>query len=311
MGARSYWSSWGTLRRLTRLLGRQRPDVLQTFLFHANVLGPWAARRAGLDVPIVTGIRVAERQRSWHRWVARRTAHWATRHVCVSQSVADFTARATRIDPQSLMVIPNGVDVSRFEHVPATDSTSLGLAPGRRAIVFVGRLDVQKGIDALLEQLPRVFASQESHDLLLVGSGPEEPNLRRQVEKLGIGGRVHFAGRRSDVPAILAASDVLVLPSRWEGMPNVLLEAMASGKPVVAMAAEGVAEILGAESGAQLVPLGDMQVFMQKLLAVLGDPALRARFGAANRHRVAQHFALEKMVAAYADLYEELARAAR
>ncbi len=290
---------------MTDLLRTNRPDILQAFLFHANVLGPWAARCAGV-ARVLTGIRVAERQRSWHRWIARRTAHWANRHVCVSQSVADFTARVTGLDPQSLLVIPNGVDVGRFEQVAPIDLASLGLPAGRRAFACVGRLDVQKGVDWLIDRMPGVFAAQQSHDLLVVGTGPQQRSLLRRAAKLGIAERVHFAGLRSDVPAILAAIDVLVLPSRWEGMPNIVLETMASGKPVVASDVEGVAELIGPENAEQIVPGGNPQAFSQQLLKMLENPPLAAALGERNARRVRAHFPIEKMVAAYEQLFESL-----
>ncbi len=304
LGAKSVWALPATLRRLTDLLKDYQPDVLQTFLFHANVLGSWAARRAGVP-RVVTGIRVAE-PRAWHRWVARQTAHWADRHVCVSQSVADFTVQVTGLDPQSLLVIPNGVDVSRFAQAVPVDLSLLGVPAGRSAFACVGRLDAQKGIDWLLDLLPGVFAGRQTHDLLLVGAGPEEPALRAEAARLGIVDRVHFAGLRADIPAILAAIDALVLPSRWEGMPNVLLQAMATGKPVLATDVEGVAELLGPAGADQMVPRSDPQAFSGKLLALLGEPSLRAQLGGQNAHRIAEQFTIERMVTAYERLYETL-----
>ncbi len=305
LGAASVLALPGTLRRMTDLLRAKRPDVVQTFLFHANVLGSWAARRAGV-ARVATGIRVAERRLAWHRWVARRTAGWADRHVCVSQAVADFTAKVTRLDPQSLLVIPNGVDAARFDGVVAADLTQLGLPAGRRAFSCIGRLDVQKGVDWLIGLLPSIFAAQNSHDLLIVGSGPQEQALGRQAAKLGVAKRIHFAGLRTDIPAILAAIDLLVLPSRWEGMPNILLESMASGKPVVATDVEGVAELLGAENAGQIVPVDRPQAFSQQLLKLLADRQLAGDLGERNAARIRTHFSIEAMVAAYERLFESL-----
>jgi glycosyltransferase involved in cell wall biosynthesis len=303
LGASSVWALPGTVRRLTALFRASRPDVLQSFLFHANVVGPWAARRAGVP-RVLTGIRVAERHSAWHRQVARRTAHWAARHVCVSQSVADFTSDVTRIDRQSLTVIPNGVDVSRFAGAAPLDLAGLGLPAGRRAFALVGRLERQKGADWLFDLLPGVFAAQASHDLLVVGSGPERRALESQAHRLGIASRVHFTGPRADIPGLLAAVNGLVLPSRWEGMPNVVLEAMASGKPVVATNVEGVAELLGPENAGQIVPAGDAQAFCEALVNLLGQPARAAELGRQNSRRIAEHFTLERMVAAYERLFE-------
>jgi starch synthase (maltosyl-transferring) len=117
---------------------------------------------------------------------------------------------------------------------------------------------------------------------------------------------VRFAGWRADIPAILAASASLVLPSQWEGMPNVVLEAMASRLPVVASDVEGVRELLGEGAKVQTVRFGDGRALAERLLRVLSDAQLAAELGAANRRRVAESFGIDRMVAAYGDLWESL-----
>ena len=304
LGARTVAAFPRTLRRLSSLLALNRPDVVQTFLFHANVLGAWAARRAGVR-HVLSGIRVAER-RTWHRWLARLTDRWVDRHVCVSQAVADFSAAVTGLAPQKLLVIPNGVDIARFQRAEIADLAEHGVPVGRAVFACVGRLDRQKGIDWLLDLMPQVFARQATHDLLVVGDGPQRAALRRRTAALGIAHRVHFAGFQQNIPGILAACDCLVLPSRWEGMPNILLEAMAAGRPVLATAAEGVDEILGPENEAQRVAGHSTQVFSDKLLTMLSQPTLRARLGAANTQLAEAKFSIERTVAAYERLYESL-----
>jgi glycosyltransferase involved in cell wall biosynthesis len=304
LGAKTVAAFPRTLRRLSSLLVLDRPDVMQTFLFHANVLGTWAARRAGVR-HVLSGIRVAER-RTWHRWLARLTDRWIDRHVCVSQAVADFSATRTGLPPEKLLVIPNGVDLARFQGAKIADLTKFGVSAGRAIFACVGRLEQQKGIDWLLDLMPQVFARHATHDLLVVGDGPQRAALERRTAALGIAHRVHFAGFQQNIPGILAACDCLVLPSRWEGMPNILLEAMAAGRPVLATAAEGVDEILGPEDEVQRVAGDNAQVFLDKLLTMLGQPALRARLGAANTELAEAKFSIGRTVAAYERLYESL-----
>ncbi len=304
LGARRLVQAPWILRRLARRMAADAPEIVQTFLFHANVLGALAARRSGVP-HVVSGIRVAEHRYRWHLALARWSDRWVERHVCVSQAVQDFSRARGRLPQQKLIVIPNGVDVARFAAARPCDLAAFGVEAGHRVITHVGRLDEQKGATELVRLMPQVLQKFDEHDLLLVGAGPQRASLERLTRELGLDRRVHFAGFRDDVPEILAASDLLVLASQWEGMPNVVLEAMAAGKPVVASGVEGVAELLGA-SAAQIAPAGNPQVFAEKVTAILQNPALAAQLGSQNRRRAEQLFSLEAMAAAYQQLYRSL-----
>lgn len=305
LGARRGWHIPGALRRLKRLLAEQKPDVLQTFLFHANVVGRIAARRAGVR-RVVSGIRVAERQSRWHLWIDRLTAGLVDRYVCVSQAVATFSAERGGLPADRLVVIPNGIDAQRYPAERPADLASCGLRTDRRVVMYVGRLDRQKGVRWLLETAPLWLGRLPDFDLLLVGKGPEQGALEAVCRQRGLSDRVHLAGWRNDVPEILAASDLLVLPSRWEGMPNAVLQAMASRLPVLATDVEGVRELLGPAADAQVVRYGDTETFSEKLVALMSDRSLASELGRRNRERVAEEFTLEGMVTAYRGLWESL-----
>jgi len=291
---------------LRRHFAVERPRIVQAFLFHANVAATLAARLSGVP-HMVTGIRVDEPHRRWRLALSGSIDRWVERHVCVSRAACDFSLRRAGLPQGKLVVIPNGVDVDRFAGAPPSSLESLGVRPDRRIITFIGRLDEQKGLAWLVDLMPRIFARLSGHDLLLVGSGPQRALLERLVADRGLSERVHFAGFREDVPGILAASDLLVLPSRWEGMPNVILEAMASGKPVVASDVEGVAEALGEGASPQTVPAGDAEGFVHKVLTNVTDARLRALLGEQNQARARDVFGLQAMVDAYERLYQSLA----
>jgi glycosyltransferase involved in cell wall biosynthesis len=298
------WEIVRVLRRLTRLLRQKPPDLVQTFLFHANIVGRVAARRAGVR-RVVSGIRVAERGSRWHLWVERWTDGLVDCHVCVSQAVARFSATETGLPPEKLKVIPNGIDVAAYPAQKAANLDGFGVPPGHDVVVYVGRLQRQKGVRWLVRSAPGWLARLPECDLLLVGDGPQREQLERLCEEMGIAGRVHFAGWRPDVPEILAASRLLVLPSRWEGMPNVVLEAMASRLPVVATQVEGTDELLG--PGARTVPFGDSEALAEKIVALVRDPPAAAQLGVVNRARAEKGFSLPAMVSAYEKLWESLA----
>lgn len=300
---RSKWQAPWMVAALARLLREQRPQIVQSFLYHANVVGTLAARTA--DVPhAVMGIRVADPRRM-RSWLERRLAGSAQRIVCVSQSVAEF-CRARGFPADKLEVIPNGVDASRFEGVPPLDLAELGMPPGRKAILFIGRLHVQKDLHELIAAAPRMLARLPDHDLVIVGEGPQQAALQRLAGELDIAGRVHFAGWRADVPAILAAAEMLVLPSRWEGMPNVVLEAMAAARPVVATQVEGVVELLGELASEQAVSVGDLEGFTERIVQLAQNSQLSSELGIRNRTRVLDEFSLQTMVEKYERLFASL-----
>ncbi|MBI2827320.1 MAG: glycosyltransferase [Planctomycetia bacterium] len=292
-------------RRLSDAWRAWQPHIVQTFLYHANLIGRMAARRAAVPY-VVCGIRVAEQRRGVRLWVDRRGDRLVDRYVCVSQAVADFS-RARGLPAEKLVVIPNGIEVAKYDNIEPVAPADLGLPPGRRLVAYIGRLDRQKGLDWMLANARLWLDRLPRHDLVLVGDGPQRAELERSVRRLGIDKRVHFTGWRSDVPGILAGSELLVLPSRWEGMPNVVLEAMASRQPVLCTDVEGVRELLGEDAHPQVVSFGDSADWSDKLVTLATDRQLAESLGKRNRRRVQARFTRAAMVQAYESLYLSLA----
>ena len=303
------WSFLGGFFKLRRLLKKRKPDIFLSFLFHANFLGRLAARSVGVQ-HILSGIRVAERKAKWHLRLDRWTSRFVEKYVCVSRSVADFSETVGGLPRSKLVVIPNGVDVDRFKNAEKADLSVVGVPPETKKAIFIGRLDYQKGVDQLLDLVPNWLERCPDWELLVVGGGTPQGGTRglqsplsqrergHDVTALPYGGaakRVHFLGWRSDVLELLAASDLLVLPSRWEGMPNVVLQAMAAGLPIVSTPVEGVAELLGDAATEQIA---EIDRFVDRLIAVPQIPGLGER----NRRRVAEHFAIERTVTEYETL---------
>ena len=287
--------------KLRRLLKLQKPLVLQSFLFHANFLARFAAYSAGVP-HVFCGIRVAEKQANWHLFLDRLTSRFVEHYVAVSCGVADFTAEKGKISREKISVIPNGIDSDRF--LPRSETTKTS---PKRAI-FVGRLHPQKGIDWLLETCPHWMPQLPDWELCLVGKGAEQHVQRYEKTRDSLGNlknRIHFLGWRADVAELLAQSDLLLLPSRWEGMPNVLLQAMSCKLPVLATNVEGVVEILGENlAEPQTVVFGETEKFCAKLLNFANSLNFAIEIGQENRKRVQDVFSLEKMVHSYEKLWE-------
>lgn len=290
------------VRQLAASFREHQIEVAQSFLFHANIVMARAAMAAGVK-RLATGIRVAD-PRGWRNALERLATSRADRYVCVSQSVAEFLRRRS-FQSEKLVVIPNGVELQRWKNAQAADLSQIGIAASRQALLFVGRLDSQKGIDRFLCELPALFRALPAHDLLVVGRGPLEQQLQRMASGMAIHERVHFVGWRENIPALMQASAMLVLPSLWEGMPNVVLEAMAAGKPVVATQSEGTVELLGLGALAQTVPVGDWAGFRSLVIEIATDATLAAKLSQQNQQR-AEQFSLKRVAERYERLYESL-----
>ena len=302
LNARRPTDFFPAVRRLRRFLKERETQIAQSFLFHANLVTRFALRGVG-GCCVVSGIRVAERGAAWHRWLDRATHGMVNKYVCVSSSVEDFTARVTKIPRDKLFAIPNGIDQAHYSSAKPADLPML--TPGKRLVTYIGRLEAQKSLTQLIQCAADWLGRLPDCDLLIVGHGPQEAILRSQCESLGISHRVHFLGWRADIPAILAASRLLVLASAWEGMPNVVLEAMASGLPVAVTCVEGISELLGETTSEQSVPYGDWDRFSGLICSILADNSLAERLGRANRQRAAD-FSFDRMVDAYESLWRSL-----
>jgi glycosyltransferase involved in cell wall biosynthesis len=193
-------------------------------------------------------------------------------------------------------IVPNGVDLNRF-------AGAWSPVPGR--ILMVGRLAAPKRPDLALRALARVRARVPAAELHLAGDGPLEPEARALARELGIEDAVRFLGRRDDVAALLREAAVALLASDYEGSPLSVIEAMATGVPVVATAAGGVDELVVDGTTGVLAPPRDADALGEALVRVLSDPAAGAAMGAAGKRAAHERLSTERMVAETVALYEE------
>lgn len=294
----------GETRRLARIVGEHDPDVVHLHASKAGLAGRLAirGRRPTVFQPHSWSFEAVEGMArrgatAWERFGAR----WASAIVCVSEGERERGAEAG-IEGRWQVVL-NGVDLQRYSFATDADREAarerLGLGPEPLA-ACIGRLSPQKGQDVLLDAWPSVRERVPGATLALLGEGP----LREELEDLGVVG-VRFAGQRDDVPDWLAAVDVVVLASRWEGMALTMLEAMARGRSVVTTAVSGAEEAIAGGAGA-VVPIDDPRALADAIAARLSDATLVAAEGATGRSRAEQRYDLRRSTTAIADLYGEL-----
>jgi len=292
--------------RLKRHIQALQPDLVQTWIFAANSYGRAAALSAKVK-RIVASERCVDPWKSWHelaidRWLAKRT----DRIIVNSSGVRDFYVHHG-ITPDKFCLIPNG------EPAPAPSTLSresllaeLGLPADTRIIGAVGRLWPQKRIKDLIWAADLLKVIRADVHLLIIGDGPERERLERFQRNVRIEDKVHFLGQRSDVQQMLPHFDVLWLASAYEGLPNVIMEAMSHAVPVVASNISGNRDLVVSGETGFLVPLGDRAGFAKFTNKLLDDAELARRMGEAGRQRIVADFSVERMVARHADLYREL-----
>lgn len=270
-----FWD-FRSIIRLRRHLKQFAPHAILSFLHQANIAGRIAGRIAGVPV-IVSGIRVADRRLSL-AITERLTAHLADHFVAVSNSVAETHRKYCGIAFNRMSVILNGVDVDSIRMTPATSRDSLGLSSDDTVLLFAGRLTAQKApLDLLRAYSELSTETRKNVKLLFVGEGPLRSALENLIHREQLSDCVRLLGWRADAVGIMKAADLLVLPSHWEGLPNVLLEARAAGLPVIAASADGVREAMsGLDTEACLYPAGDVDCLKKLLEEYLHSPQMAA-----------------------------------
>jgi glycosyltransferase involved in cell wall biosynthesis len=291
---------WQIRRRLSRL----RPDVLQYNDSHALTAAGIASW--GLGIPV----RVAMRHVLWPIRSPRRFRTFSNRIICVSRAVAEV-CRAAGLPPEMLRVVFAAADP---EAIRAGNRRQGRLAVGvddcQPMILVVAGLNENKGHNFLLDAMPTVFGRYPNACLALAGDGPRQEPLELQAKQLGIDAQVRFLGYRRDVPDLIQAADLLVLPSLAEGLPVTLIDAMFAGVPFVATAIGGIADLTGSddphgESVAWVVPPRDGTALATAILEALDNPEQRTLRADRARKRAQQMFTADCMVDAMLEVYRE------
>ncbi len=299
--------------RLRRLMKQLKIDVLQTHLPDSDLLALAAARLAGVPVRLYTfhstQFMPQRRRTSLRRRLRLRAtrlgAALATRLVAVSEAIGDNMVALAGLSRNRISVIPNGISPREFKAGadPIAVRREFGLGPDQPLIVTVGHLHSYKNQAMLIRAAARMSRSAPEARFLIAGEGDMRPRLEGLRDRLGLENSVWLPGRRRDVPSLLAAADVFVLTSRWEGLPVSVLEAMALARPVVVTRAPGCIEVVRDGLTGFVVEQDDDQALARRLIQLLNDPELAGEMGRRGLGRVEAAYSLEKNLDGLVDLF--------
>lgn len=304
---RGAWD-WRVVRRAIELCRREKVTIWHGHDYKTNLLGLLVRR--WYPMRLVTTV---------HGWVHRtiRTPiyyaldRWALRHyervICVSEDLV-AACRSLGLPDDRVIHISNAIDADDFSrrNSVAAAKRRLGWSEERSLIGAIGRLAPEKDLGLLIRAIAWLVTEGRDVGLVLAGDGPELPNLEQLIDDLRLRDRVRLLGFQSDLRPIYEALDIYALSSLREGLPNTVLEAMAFGVPVVATQVAGVPTLIDQGTNGLLTPIGDLNKFVSALACLLDDPPLRARFAAAGRATIENHYSFARRMAKVAAVYDKL-----
>lgn len=312
------WSQLGLLPRwnaLRRVLREWQPHTVHAFGLRAEVMARPAVRMYGQGASYISAAHSPDPSRSWVQVALDRlTSRWCDHFLAVSQTVAEGRRQRERWPVNKITVIPNGVEPppaeslepERRREIRLRLAQQLGLDPqGGPWLLMVANLRPMKGYGEALEALAVLAPQIPGLRLLAVGQDVARGAWAARARQLGIAERVTWAGYRENPAEFMAASDLFWMPSRWEGCPTALLEAMSWALPIVATRIGGVEEIARHEVEVLLVPVGDSQALASETHRILSDDLLARRLADSARKRVLESYSLQRMTQAHIQLYRQ------
>jgi glycosyltransferase involved in cell wall biosynthesis len=278
-------------------------------MFHANIPGRVVGRLAGVPI-ILTSRRNVNIGGGQRELLSRLTSGMDDLVIAVCELARQAEIERAGVSPEKVVTVYNGLDAAEFAGVDqeraALVRQGLAIPRGTPVVAAVGRLHPQKDFPTLLRAMARVHEAVPGARLLVVGDGMLRGDLEAQARSLELSSSVVFTGQRADVPELLNAVDLFALSSLWEGLPNVVLEAMAAGLPVVGTRVGGVPEVVVDGVTGILVPPRDPEALASGIAQLLSDSELSQRMGDAGRARVVEQYSVERMVRETEVLYEGL-----
>jgi glycosyltransferase involved in cell wall biosynthesis len=313
------WRDLRAVAALTRALKRLRPDIVHTHSSKAGIVGRAAARAARVPIIVhsIHGFGFHDGQPAWLRTgligLERAAAPLTTHFVAVSRANLERGAALRIVAPERATVIRSGIHIDAFVAAAAAAGApgraslrrELGLPDGAPLVGMVACLKPQKAPLDFVDAAARVSAARPEVRFVMVGDGELRPAVEARVRAVGLEGRLHLLGWRRDIPEVMAALDIVVLTSLWEGLPRVVPEAIAAGRPVVATAVDGTAEILRDGDNALVAAPGDKVGIAARIARLLSEPELGPRL-VGNARPLLSEFDIDAMVRAQESLYRRL-----
>ena len=293
---------------LLRELRRQKPDIVHAYLPRAYVAAGLAAWRRRVPVIVAgrRGFTSASAYRTvWWRILAGLANRVIDVQICNSNAVREVAVAEEGVKRERTRVIYNGIDLPSLNRAALPPE----LASADPQAVMVANFIAYKGHVHVLQAVAKVLQGRARFRLVLIGDGPQRPELERVAAELGLGEHIVFAGRRKDAAELVGAFDFSILGSSEESFPNALMESMAVAVPVISTRVGGVPELVDDRVHGLLVPFGDVAAMAQAITWMLDHPDERHQMGDAGRKRIAADFSTERMVAETEAAYEEFLKA--
>lgn len=311
------WRDFRALSQLRQVLRQQQYQVVHTHTSKGGILGRLAAKMAGIPAILHTvhGFAFHELSSPFQRLLYVRlektAAHWCDRLITVNEEDRLQALKYGIAKPEDIITVYNGIDTQPFDQallqVEQSSHEHSLVEPGSGLLVgMVARLAPSKAPLDFIHAASLVLSQRQDVKFVLVGDGPLQSQLEYEVNRLGLGDNILFTGFRQDVPQLLAAMDVFVLTTLWEGLPISLLEAMSMAKPVVATRVRGPREVVQHGVSGYLVPPGDPLAVSEAILSLLENKELRLQMGKAGRLLVDSKFHKASMLNHTLEVYSDL-----
>jgi len=309
----------GTISKLKKIIKIKDVQIVHSQGGRADFFARIAARIANVPIIIssmamlVEGYDVSILRKDLYVLIDRWTERWVNKFIVLSEAMRRSLIERHKIPPENIVKIYNGIEIEEYnpdlkeeKNKKLEGKRALGLKNDVPVIGAIGRLVWQKGFEYLIRAAPEVLKKCPEARFLIVGEGPLKNKLILTSEKLNVADRITFTGFRSDIKEILASIDVLAMPSLLEGLPMVLLEAMAMAKPIVATRIDGITEVLENSKTGLLVPAKNSHALAEAIVGILNDKAKANFFGQNAREAAKEKFSVKKMVVQIELAYEKL-----